>query len=245
MLDVYSNVLGSDAPATKLLIVVNVLCFFLAALDGWAAYGMMPELFGMPRGLAFRWGTLYTAPGYFDAWRYLSANFVHFGLLHLGINMLVLSSFGRAMEERIGGARLIVLFLVTGVFGFLTSELWSVVTGEPGFTGGASAGIAGIIGALIGYTFGQGNPMYKRLLTMVLLYGILFAVLMEVSGVRINHAAHLGGLIVGAGAGWLFFVERRRTGRATARREAAFRRAAAAGLLLSAASIVVTRLGFG
>src|SRR6185295_4430796 len=47
---------------------------------------------------ALRWGALVGELGWREPWRHLSAMFVHFGLLHVGFNVLALVSFGRTLE---------------------------------------------------------------------------------------------------------------------------------------------------
>lgn len=202
--DALTTLLGEHAHATKVLVGACIVAFLFTTLQE----GRL-ELLSLSRAVAIRWGALEPRPHSFEPLRYLSANFVHFGLIHLVLNMMMLWSFGSALEERAGGARMAVVFFVTGFMGFLASDLVYTFGGQPIVTGGASAGIAGLIGGFIGFAFAQGNPVWKRALISIVLYSVVFAVAVPV---RINHAAHIAGLGVGGLFGIALFKQRGRYG---------------------------------
>jgi rhomboid protease GluP len=77
-------------------------------------------------------------------WRLITAGFLHGGLLHILMNSWVLFDLGAQVEEIYGAARFIVFYLVSTVFGFIASSLF-----YPGLSVGASAGLMGLIGAMI------------------------------------------------------------------------------------------------
>ena len=96
------------------------------------------SLWGPPRPIdAVRWGALVGPLGRVEPWRYLSAMFVHFSLLHVGFNTLTLHSIGRSLEEGIGSARFVLVFLGTGIAGFVASQVFYEL--DP-LTGGISGG---------------------------------------------------------------------------------------------------------
>jgi rhomboid protease GluP len=139
-----------------------------------------------------------------EPWRWLSAVFVHFGALHIGMNLVTLVALGRELEPRLGSARYGLVFLVSGIIGFVASDAWSVFWGNPTITGGASGGLYGLIGALVGYLFARKDPRYKSILLEVAVLGIAMALLFPV-----NNAAHVGGFVTGFPLGVLFFKESR------------------------------------
>ena len=125
-------------------------------------------------------------------WRLVTAGFLHGGLLHILMNSWVLFDLGAQVEEHYGTARYIVLYFVSTVTGFLASSYWS-----PALSIGASAGILGLIGAMIAVgvrdrsSYGAAmRSVYMRWVFYIILIGLLpiFAT---------DNAAHIGGLAGG------------------------------------------------
>src|SRR5262245_51674367 len=77
-------------------------------------------------------------------WLLVTAGFLHGGLLHIFMNSFALFDLGAQVEEIYGANRLMVFYFVATVFGFLCSTFWS-----PYLSVGASAGLFGLIGAMI------------------------------------------------------------------------------------------------
>ncbi len=138
-----------------------------------------------------------------EPFRLVSAVFVHVSALHLVVNGLSLVSLGRAIETRFGSGRFAIVFVVTGLVGYVTSEVYyRLFPGAPG-TAGASGALFGLIGALAGYLFARRDPKYRALLLEVGVMALAFAVLFSV-----NNAAHVGGLIAGFPLGIAVYRER-------------------------------------
>ena len=77
-------------------------------------------------------------------WRLITAAFLHGGVLHLGINMLVLWWFGPPLEEYLGRARFIGLYLAACLAGSAGALLQAPLAP----TVGASGAFFGILGAM-------------------------------------------------------------------------------------------------
>src|SRR5688572_4312126 len=169
---------------------LSVVVYVLLTLGGTEGWGSVRR-FG-----ALRWGALVGELGHIEPWRYLSAMFVHFSLLHVGFNTLTLHQLGRSLEDAVGWGRFVVVFVGTGVAGFLASELWYAPVP---LTGGISGGIFGLLGAAVGWRYAQRDPEWKRLAITGVGYAVAMAL---IPGVTVNHAAHGGGLVAGAGFGW-------------------------------------------
>ena len=78
-------------------------------------------------------------------WRLLTATFLHYGLIHLGMNMLVLYFIGPALEEYFGHWRYLLVYVVSGLAGSAGALVWS----PNALTVGASGAIWGIMGAAL------------------------------------------------------------------------------------------------
>ncbi len=127
-----------------------------------------------------------------EIWRLLTACFVHLGVWHLALNMWVLLQVGRALEQMVGAARLLLIYAATGVFGFAVSV---ALASTP--TAGASGAIFGITGALLALALIVRHKSLGRLLIGALLpfVGATFALGFLVP--FIDNTAHVGGLVFG------------------------------------------------
>jgi rhomboid protease GluP len=131
-------------------------------------------------------------------WRLVTAGFLHGGLLHIFMNSWILFDLGAQVEQIYGTARMMVFYFVATVAGFLASAWWS-----PGLSVGASAGVFGLIGAMIALGVTSRGPeagAMRGLYVRWAVYGLIFGLL---PGLRIDNAAHVGGLAAGFGAAWL------------------------------------------
>lgn len=210
--------------ATHLFMLLSVAVYGLLAFGGIEQWGSIRRI------EALRWGALAGPLGHVEPWRYLSAMFVHFSLLHIGFNVMTLHSLGRSLEDATGWARFVVVFIGTGIAGFLASELWYAPIP---LTGGISGGIFGLLGAAVGWRYAMRDPEWKRLAITGVGYAVAMAL---IPGVTVNHAAHIGGLLAGAGFGWVLY----RLGRS----RRADRAMNIAGALLVAASFASIGLSF-
>jgi rhomboid protease GluP len=114
---------------TIVILVINAGLFVATMLNG-----SLIELGGSFRA-AIRLGQF---------WRLITAGFLHGGLLHIGMNSWVLFDVGSQVEEIYGASRMLAIYFVATVVGFYASSLW-----QAGLSVGASAGIMGLIGAMI------------------------------------------------------------------------------------------------
>ncbi|MGH8086256.1 MAG: rhomboid family intramembrane serine protease [Lysobacter sp.] len=80
-----------------------------------------------------------------DAWRMLSAAFLHGGVMHLVGNMLFLLALGLLVEGAIGSGRFLGVYLLGAVGASAASLLWR--WGEAGGGLGASGAVAALMGA--------------------------------------------------------------------------------------------------
>lgn len=129
-------------------------------------------------------------------WRLVTAGFLHGGILHLAMNSWVLFDIGSQVEEIYGARRLIVFYFLATVCGFYASFLWS-----PAISVGASAGLFGLIGAMIALGVRHKTPAgaaIRGLYVRWAMYGLLMGLLPG-----IDNAAHIGGLAAGFAAAYV------------------------------------------
>jgi membrane associated rhomboid family serine protease len=129
-------------------------------------------------------------------WRLVTAIFLHGGLLHIGMNLWCLFDLGPEVESLFSTPKFIVLYLFTGVFGFVISLFWS----PGGLSIGASGSIVGLIGILIGASYHHGTlgKDYRRRLWFWVAYIVIFIFL----PIPVDNAAHMGGLVSGLALGY-------------------------------------------
>ena len=124
-------------------------------------------------------------------WSPLTANFLHGGLIHLGMNMMGLYYIAPFIENLTSRSFFIASYLGSGAVGFLAS---SQIFGTLSL--GASAAIFGLLGVGLAHSYLAGSsrhPMF-RLFSGWVLFSLMFGFLVP----GIDNAAHMGGLIGGS-----------------------------------------------
>ncbi len=134
-----------------------------------------------------------------EAWRLLTAMFLHIGLMHLLFNSWALYSLGSEVEMFFGSFRFTVIYFYAGLFGGLAYYLLGPVHTATTVSAGASGAVFGIIGAELAFWLRNRNVFgvfgRQRLLNLGTLVAINLFLGFTVPG--INNLAHLGGLFSG------------------------------------------------
>ena len=129
-------------------------------------------------------------------YRLFTSMFLHFGIEHLGNNMICLLFLGDMLERLAGKWRYCVIYLGGGLLGNLLSMAVEMRTHDYALSAGASGAIFAVIGALLYIVLRNrermGEAFGKRMLLIVFL--MLFQGFTS-SGV--DNSAHIGGLIGG------------------------------------------------
>ena len=185
-------------PVTLTLIGVNAAMFVLTAL--LAGLGGQSPLQNY-RSALFQ--NLAQVPFLVDAgdwWRPFTAAFLHYGVVHLALNMLSLLIFGSELERLLGRGRYLTVYLVSIVGGAAAIQL----LGNPfGQVAGASTAIYGLMGAF-GVVLVHQKQDLRGLLTLL---GINL-VISFLPGVSL--IGHLGGLVGGAATAAVLVLAGRR-----------------------------------
>lgn len=126
-------------------------------------------------------------------WRLVTGAFMHAGVVHLGMNMLLLWFLAQEMEQPLGRMQFAGTYAVSVMGGSLGVMLLSPVSP----TLGASGGVFGLMGALVVLQIrARQNPWNSGIGGLVLL-NVLFT--FAVPG--ISAGGHIGGLLAGGLAG--------------------------------------------
>jgi rhomboid protease GluP len=140
-------------------------------------------------------------------WTLLSAGWLHGGILHILFNMSVVRSFAPATAELYGAGRMVIIYTVSSITGFLFSSVvyeflpWIPLGRLLGFLGlggapltlGASAPIFGLLGALLYYSKRTGSRVIREQMIGYAIGFALFGLVMR----GIDNQAHLGGFVGG------------------------------------------------
>ena len=185
---------------THLVIAANLTVFVLGLLDGGSALGARGgSLFGGVESIHRRLALYGPALEAGEWYRLVTSGFVHYGLIHVALNMLVLHQLGSLLEPVLGRIRLAALYtaaLLAGSFG-------AVLLRPEAHTAGASGAVFGLLGAAaVGLHLRGVNVWRTPIGTLVVLN-----VLMTFALPGISIGGHLGGLAGGALVGAVMFRE--------------------------------------
>ncbi|MEU4472593.1 rhomboid family intramembrane serine protease [Micromonospora sp. NPDC023888] len=194
---------GRHGYVTKALIALNVLLMLLsiasdrggdAAVGGSGFGGLMGG--GTP---LTNWGSVLglavlpdgTLGGIAEGqwYRLVTAMFLHYGVVHLLLNMWALWVLGRSLEANLGRVRFAALYLIAGLGGNVAAYLFSA---QNSATAGASTAIFGLFAALLIIERRMGRDISQ--IIPILVINLVFT--LAVPGISIP--GHFGGLVVGA-----------------------------------------------
>lgn len=200
------ELLSRKPVVTYVLIGLNA-AFFVAALVTASGFGDQAAMWQLPSGGLADWGLLLGFGFYTDGsmhgvatgewWRIITGGFLHAGILHIGMNMLVLWLLGSQLERAVGPLRFGCLYITS----LLAGSLGVLLIDPTAPTVGASGAVFGLMGAAFIYQRSRGiNPWSSGLGGLILLN---LVITLMVPG--ISKGGHLGGLVGGAIAGVLLF----------------------------------------
>jgi rhomboid protease GluP len=231
--------LGNDFGFTEAIVYgcsgMYALSLVLTVLSGGSLFsGSVFSMLGPNRFAYEALGSAGAIPVFYEGhwWTVLSAGWLHGGALHILFNMMWVRQLGPDVADMYGGARMVIIYTIGCVTGFLLSSFMAAHAAIPFFSGGgytlgASAPIFGLLGALVHYGRRGGSSLVRT-------QAINWAVTLFVFGLimpGIDNAAHLGGFVGGyLAAIWLDPLKRERMDHFVG---------AALCLLLTAAAVVV------
>ncbi len=183
---------------TNILIAINVVVFLITLILSGTQGGGIGSLGGIDQNVLYNFGAQVGSaiPGHNDFWRIFTAMFLHFNLLHIGLNMLSLFFIGPAIEVFYGKWRYLAIYLLSGIAGGIATYFFAVPNS---LAAGASGAIFGIFGAL-GVFYFVNRRALGRYGTGAITNWVFWLGLNLVFGftnTSIGIVDHLGGLVAG------------------------------------------------
>jgi membrane associated rhomboid family serine protease len=171
---------------TQAILAVNVLVFLLTVVQAGS-------LNDNEQSTLFQYGTLYgdATMGHGEWWRVLTSGFLHYGPIHVAVNMFSLWMMGRSLEQVCGRGRYLALYFVSMLGASASVLLFADPGGYPG-TAGASGALFGLMGAYAVTVLKLRLNPTGLIVTLALNAFITFGI----QGISIW--AHAGGLVTGA-----------------------------------------------
>lgn len=187
-------------PVTYGLITLNLLAYLAEAVCG-------ASLWEFESRQLFACGGVY-GPAVVEGrqwWRLVTGIFLHGGAIHLLINMLSLFIVGRMMELFFSRSAYLLIYLLSGIGGFVAS----VAVHPVSVTVGASGAIFGIFGAIGGYFLFHRHRLGSRFRMLAKEFAVILGLNLVLGFVipGIDMSAHVAGFLLGGLGGYL--AERR------------------------------------
>ncbi|MEP6937339.1 MAG: rhomboid family intramembrane serine protease [Chthoniobacterales bacterium] len=181
---------GHLTPAVVTLIALN-LAMFLAeiSLGGSTSFNTLHRL-GALEPYAVLTGHEY--------WRLVTAPFLHYGTLHLFLNLFALYFFGQTLERAIGATRFAVTYLIAGIGSCAeVALLWRSRWLYADQLVGASGAVMGVVGAWAGVLLRDRHaPLAQHRLRNIVMI-VLVQTTFDLVTPQVSMAAHLGGFATG------------------------------------------------
>lgn len=203
----FSELRNGRPIVTEILIALNVVGLVAIVATGGSLFnggGTATEQ-GMTLGQGVRWVgsgnrgmAEFLGVAYGQWWRIITGGFLHSGLLHFGMNMMLLYLLGKQLEPVLGRARFAALYLACLVGGSLGALWVSPTVG----TVGASGAVFGLMGAAVVAQRRSGIDVWRNGIGGLVVINLLLT--FAVPGIAIG--AHVGGLVIGVVVGALVFA---------------------------------------
>ena len=183
------------------IVIYALVIVFLVGVSGSTENLLQFVIFGPSANALIVFGASGNVPlfGFGRWWTVLSAGWLHGGLLHLGLNMMSLRQLASGVADIFGPGRMVIIYTAGCVVGFIASSLAGAFLPPIRFIGGgqvtvgASASIAGLIGAILAYSHRSGSSTARSSAN----YGIVMLLVMGLLFDGIDNWAHFGGFAGG------------------------------------------------
>ncbi len=196
-----------QSPAVRWLLYLNIAVYLIDLVLQIQVHAMSGSF---QTGVLRYYGNfnIPQAMNQWELWRLFTYQFLHGGVVHLGLNMMALYVFGPMMEKWWGTKRFIVFYLLCGACGaWLMAVLaWTpLIHAQPGQAGWLVGASGSVFGLLVGVALVAPKLEVKLILppmwiTVRRLAAVFFVI--SAAGLLIDwngggNAAHLGGALFG------------------------------------------------
>lgn len=196
-----NNFIGEKRPyVTIALAAVNLLVFLVLEV-----LGSTEDV-----GFMFAHGALFGESVLTDGeyYRLFTSMFLHYGAAHLMNNLLMLYVIGDRLEYVIGHAKLLIIYILGGVFANIFTVGLYEMLGIHAVSAGASGAVFALMGGMLGcMARARSGLMGIGWQRMLLLVGL--SVYSGFSSPQTNNAAHLSGLLFGFLLGVLLYSRKK------------------------------------
>lgn len=175
--------LRTTAPATFVLIAVNVAVFFAQIATGTGGFETLTST------LIPEFGLFGPSVAEGEVYRLLTSAFLHAGLFHIAGNMILLFFLGRILEPAIGTPRFVMVYFVS----LFAGSFGALLLSPESLSFGASGAVFGILAGTFVIARGRGVDALASTVGILIVLNLAFSF-----GARgISIGAHLGGLVGG------------------------------------------------
>ncbi len=180
---------GRHNSVTVALVAINVVVFLIELLQGVGFQG------GGSSSVIEKGGLYGPAIVGGDTWRIITSGFIHESVIHVAFNMWALWILGSAVEAYVGPRRMIIIYVISLIWGSAGALLLSPYA----LTIGASGAIFGLMGALVVMSRQRGIAIMQSGLGVLIILNLVIT--LTIPGVSIG--GHLGGLLGGIATGFV------------------------------------------
>lgn len=182
------NYYDSKPYITMAVIAVNIIVFAVMSIFGntldaqyMAEHGAMYPPYVAENG---------------QYWRLFTSMFMHFGLMHILNNMVMLGAVGHIVEIAMGHVRFLIAYIVAGICGGALSYVVMLHNNDYAVSAGASGAIFGMVGALVWIVI-VNRGFYEGISRQQVIFMVILMIYYGVSTSGVDNWDHLGGLAGG------------------------------------------------
>ena len=175
------------------LIGVNVLVFIATSIASGSPWGVSLDI---AKQVGVNSATISSQP-----WTIVSAMFIHDGIYHILFNMISLYFFGMYVLALVGETRFFLVYFIGGIVG---NALFMLLAPSNSLAVGASGAIFALGGVLVVLVPRLKVMIFPLPIPMDLWISILISFLLLTFVADVAWQAHLGGLLTGIAAGYIF-----------------------------------------
>lgn len=187
-------------PVTFFIIIINIIIFIIELFFGWSTNNLV----------AYKFWALYTEVLPIQYWRLFTSMFLHFGVVHIAMNMLALYNIWPLVEKTFWKIKYLIIYLWSGLAWNLLIWLIENLTWTYNLSAWASGAIFWILWALVAFNIVMMKRTGKEMDIKQLLLPVIYALAPGFFIPWISLSAHIWWLI-GWFLLWLLFSQNKDT----------------------------------